>query len=199
MSQAVRGTKRRGTPGGVSTRTTTQTGGIVDAYMTVLRKYAVFEGRARRREYWMFFLINLLIGIVLGIADAALARVVGQRGFAIFGPLYSLAVLIPSLAVGVRRLHDTGRSGWWLLISFVPLIGFIVLIVFLVQQGQPGPNEYGPDPRVEGGAPSPAPRDAGWNPDPSGKHELRYWDSREWTDNVSDAGVTSVDPLNPRA
>ncbi|MBE0477173.1 MAG: DUF805 domain-containing protein [Coriobacteriia bacterium] len=101
----------------------------------------------------MFFLVNLLIAIGLGVIDAALATALGREGFAVFGPLYSLAIFIPALAVAVRRLHDTGRSGWWVLISLVPLVGIIVLLVFLVQQGQPGANAYGADPRVGMGTP----------------------------------------------
>ncbi|MGM0545800.1 MAG: DUF805 domain-containing protein [Bacteroidota bacterium] len=120
-------------------------------YIKVLTQYADFEGRARRKEYWMFFLVNLLIyfaiafvgGLFLGFNPEA-----GMGSASMMLPmLYSLAVLLPSIAVGIRRLHDTGRSGWWLLISFVPVIGPIVLIVFFVQEGQPGTNQYGPNPK----------------------------------------------------
>jgi uncharacterized membrane protein YhaH (DUF805 family) len=108
----------------------------------VLKKYAVFSGRARRKEYWMFVLINLIITFVLYLIEG----LVGGPG--ILGGLYSLAVLIPAIAVGVRRLHDTNRSGWWLLIGLIPLIGTIVLLVFLVQDSQPGENQYGPNPKA---------------------------------------------------
>jgi len=111
-------------------------------YIEVLKKYAVFTGRARRKEYWMFFLVNLIIGLVLAIIEGML----GSPG--ILGLLYSLAVLIPAIAVGVRRLHDTNRSGWWLLIGLIPVIGAIVLIIFFVQDSQPGDNEYGPNPKT---------------------------------------------------
>ncbi len=112
-------------------------------YLEVLKKYAVFTGRAHRTEYWMFFLFNFIIAIVLGVID-------GVLGTAILGLIYSLAVLIPGIAVGVRRLHDTNRTGWWLLIGLVPLIGFIVLIVFFVQDSQEGSNDYGPNPKKSG-------------------------------------------------
>ncbi len=110
-------------------------------YLGVLKKYAVFTGRARRKEYWMFFLFNVIISIVLGVVDGVL----GTAG--ILGALYGLAVLIPGIAVAIRRLHDTARSGWWLLIGFVPLVGLIVLIVFMVQDSVDEGNEYGPNPK----------------------------------------------------
>ncbi len=85
---------------------------------------------------------------MLAIIDSVTGSFNFQRGFGLLGGLYALAVIIPSLAVGVRRLHDTNRSGWWLLIGLIPCIGFIVLIVFLVQDGQAGDNQYGPNPKV---------------------------------------------------
>lgn len=109
-------------------------------YLAVLKKYAVFNGRARRKEYWMFFLLNLIFTLLLGAVDGILGTVV-------LGFIYSLAVLIPSIAVGVRRLHDTGRTGWWLLISLIPIIGILVLIYFMVSDGTLGHNEYGPNPK----------------------------------------------------
>ena len=110
-------------------------------YLEALKKYAVFSGRARRTEYWMFMLFNVIAGIILGIVDAIL----GTGG--VLGAIYALAVLIPGLAVSVRRLHDTSRSGWWLLIAFVPIVGAIVLLVFSLQDSTPGPNAYGPNPK----------------------------------------------------
>ncbi|WP_367990640.1 DUF805 domain-containing protein [Vibrio sp. NTOU-M3] len=109
-------------------------------YLAVLKQYAVFSGRARRQEYWMFFLVNMIISFVLGIID-------GLLGTAFIGFLYSLAILIPSLAVLARRLHDTGRSGWWILIGLIPLIGILVLLYFTVQDSVPGTNEYGANPK----------------------------------------------------
>lgn len=110
-------------------------------YLGVLKKYAVFSGRARRKEFWMFALFNVIIGFVLAIIESIL----GSPGILTF--LYSLAVLIPSIAVSARRLHDTDRTGWWLLIGFIPVIGFIVLLIFMVMEGQPGENRYGPNPK----------------------------------------------------
>jgi len=116
-------------------------GGFVNWYLGVLKKYAEFSGRARRKEFWMFALFNIIIAVVLGIVD-------GFIGMPILGGLYSLAVLLPGIAVGARRLHDIGKSGWWLLIGFVPLIGFIVLIIFFVMDSNPGDNQYGPNPKA---------------------------------------------------
>ena len=116
-------------------------------YLKVLRQYADFTGRARRKEYWMFVLINTVIAVLLAILDSVLSlpRVFSSGPL---GLLYSLAVLLPSLAVGARRLHDTGRSAWWLLIGIIPLIGTIVLVVFFVTDGERQPNIYGPDPKT---------------------------------------------------
>lgn len=110
-------------------------------YVGVLKKYAEFGGRARRKEFWMFVLFNVLISLALGIVDAVI-------GFGLLGALYGLAVLVPSIAVSVRRLHDIGRTGWWVLVGLVPLIGLIILIVFAVMEGQAGSNQYGPDPKA---------------------------------------------------
>jgi uncharacterized membrane protein YhaH (DUF805 family) len=116
-------------------------------YLEVLRKYAVFEGRAQRKEYWFFVLFSVLISIGLTIIDTTTGLFDAKAGIGLLSGIYSLAVLIPSIAVGVRRLHDTNRSGWWLLISFIPLIGTIVLIVFLATDSKPEANQYGPNPK----------------------------------------------------
>ena len=123
-------------------------------YVEVLKKYAVFEGRAGRQEFWMFVLFNLIISLALGIADAILGTRIGtgSSSTGVLGGLYSLAVLIPSLAVTVRRLHDTGRSGWWWFIGLVPFVGWIVLLVFMVLDGDAGANTYGPDPKARAGS-----------------------------------------------
>lgn len=113
----------------------------VSWYLAVLKNYVGFSGRARRKEYWMFVLFNVVISFVLG----AIGALIDQGS--LLGSIYALAVLLPGLAVTVRRLHDTGRAGWWLLISFVPLIGFIVLLVFTAADGEPGDNAYGPNPK----------------------------------------------------
>jgi len=106
--------------------------------LVVFERYAQFTGRAGRAEYWWFFLANLIVSVLFNALGRATAL------FALIGLLYSLALLIPGIAVAIRRLHDTGRSGWWLLISLVPIVGIIVLIVFLATEGDPGANEYGP-------------------------------------------------------
>lgn len=111
-------------------------------YLAVLKKYAEFSGRAGRREYWMFFLINFAISI--GVSMLA-----NMADFAQLASLYSLAVMIPGLAVGVRKLHDIGKSGWMLLVSLIPLIGWIWVIVLLATPGDPAENQYGPVPAVE--------------------------------------------------
>ncbi|MEO9230003.1 MAG: DUF805 domain-containing protein [Devosia sp.] len=107
-------------------------------YLTVLKQYAVFNGRARRKEYWMFVLVNMIIafvlGLVLGLAGA------GTSGGVIID-IYSLAVLIPGIAVGVRRMHDTDHSGWWILLP-------IVNLVFACTEGTSGSNRFGPDPKL---------------------------------------------------
>ncbi|MBT3153223.1 DUF805 domain-containing protein [Streptomyces sp. CHD11] len=110
-------------------------------YLDVIKKYAVFTGRARRQEYWMFALFNVGIVLVLSIIDMV------ALGANVLVPLYSLAVLLPNLGVTVRRLHDTGRSGWWCLIALVPVVGVIVLIVFLATEGNQAGDKYGPNPK----------------------------------------------------
>lgn len=111
-------------------------------YINVLKQYTIFTGRASRAEYWYFFLFNFLISIGLSILDAMVLQV-GWLSL-----LYSLAVFLPGLAVSVRRLHDTNRSGWWLFISLVPLVGGIVLLIFLIQEGDKDKNQYGAKPKA---------------------------------------------------
>ncbi len=116
-------------------------------YLAVLKKYATFSGRATRSEYWYFTLFNALISIGLIILDRVIGTYNAETAIGTLSSLYSLAVLIPSLAVSVRRLHDTGRSGWWFLLAFIPLIGALVLIYFMVQDSQAGSNQYGENPK----------------------------------------------------
>ena len=116
-------------------------------YLEVLKKYAVFSGRARRKEYWFFVLFNIIISIVLAVIDGVTGSFSPEAGMGLLGGIYTLAVLIPGIAVSVRRLHDTERSGGWLLIALVPLIGAIVLLVFMVQDSKPGQNQYGANPK----------------------------------------------------
>ena len=110
-------------------------------YFTVLKKYATFTGRATRSEYWYFILFNMIIGIILMILD----KIFGTTG--LLNGIYSLAVLIPTLAVGARRLHDIGKSGWWQLLNLIPLIGPIVLFVWFVTDSKED-NKYGPNPKT---------------------------------------------------
>ena len=121
----------------------------MDWYLKVLKNYFGFSGRARRKEYWMFTLVHALISITLAIVDAVISS--GESDIGVLGLLYTFAVLIPSLGVSVRRLHDTNRSGWWLLIALVPLIGALVLLVFVLTEGNHGNNTYGEDPKTHVG------------------------------------------------
>jgi len=109
---------------------------IKESFIGTLKKYVVFNGRARRQEFWIFFAASFAFGLVLGWIP-------------VVGWLVSLAFVIPSLAVGVRRLHDTERTGLMLLLLLIPLVGFIILIVFWVQEGTAGENKYGPNPKTE--------------------------------------------------
>lgn len=126
----------------------------MDWYLKVLKNYVGFGGRARRKEYWMFFLFTVIVSVVLGLIDG-LMGLMTESGIGTLGLLYALAVLLPSIAVGVRRLHDIDKSGWWLLIALIPLIGGIVLLVFSLMEGSRGDNRFGPDPKDdEGGVPA---------------------------------------------
>jgi uncharacterized membrane protein YhaH (DUF805 family) len=118
-------------------------------YVAVLKKYAVFEGRASRTEFWMYALFNFIVSVVLGIIDGMLGLRFGP-GIGLLGAIYGLGVLLPGVGVSIRRMHDTGKSGWWLLIAFVPFIGWIIVIVLLALDSEPGQNQYGPS--VKGAA-----------------------------------------------
>lgn len=117
-------------------------------YLKVLKNYAVFSGRAQRAEYWFFFLFSMIASILLLAADGMIGTMDMELGLGLLYVAYSLAVLIPSLAVSVRRLHDIGKSGWWLLIGFIPFIGPIVLLVFFILDSQAVENTYGPNPKA---------------------------------------------------
>lgn len=116
------------------------------AVSTCFRKYATFEGRARRSEYWYWALFQILVGFVLIGIDYSVSLIV-LDDMGILTTLFSLVVLVPNIAVTVRRLHDIGRSGWWYWIYFVPILGFIVLLVFCVTDSKQEENEYGPSPK----------------------------------------------------
>ena len=109
----------------------------MDHFIGALKKYADFTGRARREEYWMYILIYVVINVILAVL-----------GLDIISSLVGLALLIPSISIAARRLHDTGRSGWWQLIILIPLIGLIILIVFLAQEGH-DTNDYGTNPKAD--------------------------------------------------
>ncbi len=116
-------------------------------YLEVLKQYTVFTGRSRRKEYWFFVLFNLIAVVLLAVIDGLTGTLNQATGLGLLSGLYSLAVLIPSIAVTVRRLHDTDRSGWWALIVVVPLIGPIVLLVLMALDSSPGENRFGSNPK----------------------------------------------------
>lgn len=120
----------------------------MDWYLAVLKNYAQFSGRARRKEYWYFALFNLIFSGVLSFVDGLTGTWDPEYGVGLLSTIYSLAVLIPSIAVGVRRLHDTGRSAWWLLILLLPFIGVIIFLVFMVLDSEVGDNQYGASPKL---------------------------------------------------
>jgi uncharacterized membrane protein YhaH (DUF805 family) len=120
----------------------------VNWYIAVLKKYADFSGRASRTEFWMFTLVNLVIELVLTFIDYHTGMLNLTTGLGLLSGIYALAVLLPSVAVTVRRLHDTSRSGWWILISLIPIIGGLVLLVFLVLDSKPETNAWGPSPKA---------------------------------------------------
>ncbi len=109
-------------------------------YLKCLKQYADFNGRARRTEYWMFWLINTVVGFILGFID-------GFLGLMLLSVIYSLAMIIPGLAVVVRRLHDVGKSGWMYFIVLIPIIGFIWMLILLFTDSQPGSNKWGENPK----------------------------------------------------
>jgi len=115
-------------------------------YLEVLRKYTVFNGRSSRREYWMFFLFSFIFTVVAIVLDRVLGLTIESIGYGPIYLLYALGTLIPGIAVGVRRLHDTGRSGWYMLVSFIPCVGGIILLVLFATPGDVGENKYGTDP-----------------------------------------------------
>jgi len=123
---------------------------FVDAIKSVFTQYVGFSGRARRSEFWYFYLFTILLSIVASIVQRAMTNSTNGIVTTIIG----LAIVLPYLAVAVRRLHDTSRSGWWLLIGLIPVVGTIVLIVFWVQDSH-GDNQYGPSPKAVGSTAAP--------------------------------------------
>ena len=115
-----------------------------DAVKSVFSKYATFSGRARRSEYWYFVLFQLIVGVVIGV----LALIVGESVATAIEGIWGLAILIPTLAVTWHRLHDIGKSGAWIFINLVPLVGSIILLVFMCKDSEPGDNRFGPNPKL---------------------------------------------------
>jgi uncharacterized membrane protein YhaH (DUF805 family) len=128
---------------------------FTDAVSSVLHQYATFGGRARRAEYWWFVLFTMLVSLVASIIDAVMGTTM-QSGVGFVGAVASLALLLPSLAVAVRRLHDTDRSGWWVLAFLIPIAGFVLWLVFMLSDSNPQPNRFGPSPKQFNVAPGPA-------------------------------------------
>ncbi|MDD1784311.1 DUF805 domain-containing protein [Enterovibrio sp. ZSDZ35] len=118
----------------------------MDWYIGVLKKYVQFNGRARRKEYWMFLLFNILISLTLSFVDEYFGTFDPARGIGTIGLVYAALVFLPTLAVTVRRLHDTNRSGWWALVGLIPL-GVFVLLALQAIQGDKGDNRFGADPK----------------------------------------------------
>jgi uncharacterized membrane protein YhaH (DUF805 family) len=124
-------------------------------YIEAIKKYAVFTGRSRRSEYWYFVLFNFLAAIAIGIVSV----IINDRDNTL-SRLYTLAMFLPALGVTIRRLHDIGKSGWWIFMVLIPLVGAIILIVWEATDGQPGSNKYGPNPKEVANAQQPAPAPA---------------------------------------
>ncbi len=120
--------------------------GFTDATTTCFQKYVVFSGRARRPEYWYWMLFFVLLTILLTIVDTIVGLTVFGVSAGVLSSVASLALLLPSLAVLARRLHDTDRSAWWILLELVPLVGAIILLVWVCLRGTAGPNRFGPEP-----------------------------------------------------
>ena len=134
-------------------------------YIAVLKKYLVFSGRASRSEYWYFVLFNIIVSAILTAIDIAIGSGTAETtmsadagasmsvNMGILSGIYSLAVFLPTLAVSIRRLHDTDHSGWWIFINLIPLIGWIIYLVFLVKDSTEGDNRFGPSPKGFGPSP----------------------------------------------
>ncbi len=127
----------------------------MESMLLPLKRYAEFSGRSRRSEYWMYFLFTIIVIVGLSMVEAVLGM--GGMVGGIYGPLttlYILATFVPNIAVGIRRLHDIDKSGWFLLLGLIPFVGGIILLVFFVMDGTRGANRFGPDPKDPAGAQS---------------------------------------------
>lgn len=116
-------------------------------FLMAIKKYAQFDGRSQRSEYWFFALFYILFAIVATLIDVGIGSYDPQTGFGLLSAILAIGLFIPSLSVSVRRLHDTDRSGWWLLICLIPLIGAIWFLVLMVFDSTPGNNRFGPNPK----------------------------------------------------
>ena len=123
--------------------------GTMNWYLKVLRQYADFRGRARRTEYWTFFLFNVLFALLAIFVDYMLGTADEETGYGILYALYSIFTFVPSLALFVRRLHDVGKSGWFALIILLPFVGAIWLFVLLLTEGEATANKWGPNPKAQ--------------------------------------------------
>lgn len=119
----------------------------IDGWVSTFKKYAVVQGRATRTEYWMWVLLNIAALFALGLVEG-MVGMFPNTDESVLGSIFSLVILVPSICVAVRRLHDTGKTGWLMLLMFLPLVGAIILIIFFCQDSQPGENQYGPNPKV---------------------------------------------------
>ena len=118
-------------------------------FLKCLRQYADFKGRARKKEFWFFLLYSFIFSILVRLIDGVIGTYDPQIGLGLLGGLYSLGIMIPYWAVWVRRLHDVGKSVWWIFILFIPLIGAIWLLILFVRDSQEGENQYGPNPKTD--------------------------------------------------
>lgn len=115
----------------------------MDYYLDAIKKYIVTSGRASRKEYWMFVLFNVIIMFFVSLIDSFLGSPTNKSGDGILSRVYEVFIFLPTVAITVRRLHDIGKSGWWFLISIIPVIGWIVMLVYTLRVGDSGNNEYG--------------------------------------------------------
>ena len=116
-------------------------------YIKVINSYSDFNGRSRRKEYWMFTLWNILFALLAALLDYSFGIVYPLVGYGPLSIAYALFVLVPGIAVTLRRLHDIGKSGWMYLVAFIPIVGWIWLLILLIKEGDQGNNAYGEDPK----------------------------------------------------
>ena len=119
----------------------------MEYFIGAIRKYSVFKGRARRKEFWYFYLVSFVISLVLAFLDYQLGTYDPELGGGLLGGIYGIFIFLPSLALTVRRIHDTGRSGYWAFLLLVPLVGLLVILFFALTDSNPGSNEYGESPK----------------------------------------------------